>query len=102
MKITPYHTYQMSGAARIAPLEKNAAAAIGSGADLGRLNVDRIDISSGAMRAEIEKSARTLTQQVTQPADAQRLEELRRAVRSNTYYVPTDRLVDAMMSWRML
>lgn len=103
MKITAYRTYQTASAARPGALEKGAFGSVnGNFADEARQNVDRIDISSSAMRAEIEKSARTLTQQVTQPADVQRLENLRKAVREQTYHVPTERLVDAMMSWRMI
>jgi len=103
MKITAYRTYQPTSAARIGSLDKSAVNSLnGNFADGNKQNMDSINISSSAMRAEIEKSARTITQQVTQPADVQRLENLRKAVREQTYYVPTERLVDAMMSWRML
>lgn len=102
MKITSYRTYQPTAATRIGSLEKNAVNPAGAGADETKQNMDRIDISSSAMRAEIEKSARAITKQVTQPADVQRLDNLKKAVRDQSYYVPTERLVDAMKTWRTL
>ena len=103
MKITANRTYRGATPPRPGALEKGAFGIVnGNPADEIKQNVDRIDISSSAIRAEIEKSARSITQQVTQPADVQRLENLRKSVREQSYHVPTERLVDAMMSWRML
>ena len=53
-------------------------------------------------RNEIEKTAAQQAQALTQPADAGRLDALRSAVQSGSYHIPTDKLVDAMMGWRIL
>lgn len=65
-------------------------------------NTDQLQISGAFPRTEIEKTAALQAQSLSQPADAGRLEELRAAVQSGSYRIPTDRLVDAMMGWRVL
>ena len=55
MKITAYRTYQAASAARPGALEQGAIGLVnGNPADEIKQNVDRIDISSSAIRAEIE------------------------------------------------
>lgn len=110
MNITPYRAYQ-AGVNKVNAVEKKSFyAAMSAAAEEGRQpvqpaeqNVDRLDISGGAQRSEVEKSARALTQQASRPASAQRIEALRSAVQNKAYAVPAERIADAMVtSWRLL
>ena len=102
MKVTSYRPYSP----RPGTVEKSAFSAAfltdehPSAAELraGSGNTDQLQISGAFPRTEIEKTAASLSQ----PADAGRLEELRAAVQSGSYHIPTERLVDAMMGWRIL
>lgn len=108
MKVTSYRPYSPR---RTAAVEKGSFAAAflteehaaaeprlnGSGG-----NMDQLQISNTFPRSEIEKTAAQQAQALTQPADAGRLESLRSAVQSGSYHIPTDKLVDAMMGWRIL
>lgn len=102
MKITPFRPYSTAGTTRAGAFEKSTASSFTASIEEEMRNVDKLDISGGAMRSEIEKTAWAMTQQATRPVSQQRLDSLRDAVRNQTYFVPTDRLVDAMISWRML
>lgn len=109
MNITPLRPYQ-TGVKKVSAVDrKSFYSAIGALADEARQpaeqaqNVDRLDISGGAQRSEVEKTAWTLTQQTARTAPAQRIDSLRTAVHSRTYSVPADQIADAMVSsWRML
>ncbi len=107
MNITPYRAYQ-AGVNKVNAVEKKSFyAAMNAVAEDSRQpaeqNVDRLDISGGAHRSELEKSAWALTQQASRPAAAQRIDALRSAVQNKTYSVPAERIADAMIaSWRLL
>ncbi len=105
MKVTSYRPYSP----RPGTVEKSAFSAAfltdeHPSAELraGSGNTDQLQISGAFPRTEIEKTAALQAQSLSQPADAGRLEQLRAAVQSGSYRIPTDRLVDAMMGWRML
>lgn len=107
MKVTSYRPYPARPAAAV---EKSAFAAAFlseerlSAAEVRPVggNTDQLQISNPFPRTEIEKAAASAAQTLSQPTDAGRLEQLRSAVQSGSYYVPSDRLADAMMSWRIL
>ena len=109
MNITPLRPYQ-TGVKKVNAVDrKSFYSTIGTLADEARQpaeqtqNVDRLDISGGAQRSELEKTAWTLTQQTAHAAGAQRIDSLRTAVQNRTYSVPADQIADAMVSsWRML
>ena len=109
MNISPVRSYQ-TGVNKIGAVDrKSFYSAIGALADEARQpaeqtqNVDRLDISGGAQRSEVEKTAWTLTQQTARSAGAQRTDSLRTAVQNRTYSVPASEIADAMVSsWRML
>lgn len=109
MNITPVRSYQ-TGVGKIGAVDrKSFYSVIGTLADEARQpagqaqNVDRLDISGGAQRSEVEKTAWTLTQQTARSAGAQRIDSLRMAVQNRTYCVPAGEIADAMVSsWRML
>ena len=104
MKVTSYRPYSP----RPGTVEKSAFSAAfltdehPSAAELraGSGNTDQLQISGAFPRTE--KTAAQQAQSLSQPADAGRLEELRAAVQSGSYHIPTERLVDAMMGWRIL
>lgn len=105
MKVTSYHPYsprpgtvEKSGFSTAFFADEHLTAA--QHAAVG--NTDQLQISGTFPRTEIEKTAALQAQSLSQPADAGRLEELRAAVQSGSYHIPTDRIVDAMMGWRVL
>ena len=106
MKVTSYRPYSPR---RTAAVEKGSFAAAflteeHAAAELRTSggNTDQLQISGSFPRNEIEKTAAQQAQALTQPADAGRLDALRSAVQSGSYHIPTDKLVDAMMGWRIL
>lgn len=106
MKVTSYRPYP----SRRAPVEKSAFSAAFlteerlSAAEIHAAggNTDQLQISGAFPRTEIEKTAAQQAQTLSQPADARRLEQLRSAVQSGSYHIPSDQLADALLGWGIL
>lgn len=103
MKITPFRPYPaagVTGAARVGTVEKSMQTA--AFAEESAQNVDKLDLSGAGPRGDVEKTAWSLARQVSRPASAQRLQQLRTAVQDGTYYVPSGQVADAILSWGLL
>ena len=61
-------------------------------------NTDQIQIShEGTRKMEAEQLSRSIMAEIREPASPERIEDLRRAVQSGSYRVPTGELVDAVI-----
>lgn len=81
------------------PVEGEGEAAVrGQALPKGEGNTDKILISSeGALKAETDGLARAIVGAMEGPTDPEKLQAVQAAVEDGTYYVATDKLVDALM-----
>lgn len=96
MKIDPAAVFQVyNKGAGPARSPRQAGYSAGEPAQ-GEDRTDQVQISQeGARRAEAGQLTKAVTAKA--PACAQRLEELRAAVRSGSYHVPAEKLADALI-----
>lgn len=107
MNINPASVYSAYKAGGVKAAEATAASARVEATPKGtaaNTNTDTVSLSSkAAQRLEAKQIASSIANQIEPPSDPARVEEIRKAVENNTYFVPTDRLATAILSrWASL
>ena len=91
MKITSFPSYQP----QTSRIGKNALADGEKHIENEKRNVDRLDITGESQRGKAEKIRE---ESIGRMNSAERLAALSSAVKNQTYYVPTEKLVDAIFA----
>ncbi|MCI8816166.1 MAG: flagellar biosynthesis anti-sigma factor FlgM [Angelakisella sp.] len=98
MKINPAAAYQAYNRISDHTHSPRRTGQYPEGGALKAGNTDQIQIShEGTRKMEAEQLSRSIMAEIREPASPERIEDLRRAVQSGSYRVPTGELVDAVI-----
>ena len=98
MKINPAAAYQTYNRISDHTHSPRRTGQYPEGGALKAGNTDQIQIShEGTRKMEAEQLSRSIMAEIREPASPERIEDLRRAVQSGSYRVPTGELVDAVI-----
>ena len=98
MKINPAAAYQAYNRISDHTHSPRRTGQYPEGGALKAGNTDQIQIShEGTRKMEAEQLSRSSMAEIREPASPERIEDLRRAVQSGSYRVPTGELVDAVI-----
>ena len=98
MKINPAAAYQAYNRISDHTHSPRRTGQYPEGGALKAGHTDQIQIShEGTRKMEAEQLSRSIMAEIREPASPERIEDLRRAVQSGSYRVPTGELVDAVI-----